>query len=330
MRLFLHAGLHKTGTTSIQAFMARNSSLLAEHGVCIPRSGLVGTFPETAHHNIAWQLGGFTFDPAAGTLDDLVAELRGAAAPVACVTSESFEHLYKFPGSLREFKDALDRIGYDVRVVLYFKSQVSYAESLYAEMVKHRSGFTLEEFVDRVLSDGEIEFNEQTYGFDYYELANVFAGVFGKSSVVARAVPAEGPASALIADFFEIVCPAIAALNLDAYGAAMRENRRIPIRQVVRSYMDRKVDNGGVSFEKACSQIFDAEKLRSQGGPVGAVYGKTQQYRPFGAATIGRFISRFRETNRRLAVDFGVDVAVCSRERVFAEARSGACAGRTI
>ena len=41
-RLFLHVGLHKTGTSAIQRFLRRNSSLLEEKGIYYPKDSLGG------------------------------------------------------------------------------------------------------------------------------------------------------------------------------------------------------------------------------------------------------------------------------------------------
>lgn len=41
-KLFLHIGLPKTGTTSIQAYCLRNRQLLAENGILYPQTGLEG------------------------------------------------------------------------------------------------------------------------------------------------------------------------------------------------------------------------------------------------------------------------------------------------
>ena len=53
MRIILHIGVYKTGTTAVQSFLARNRSALAEQGVLYPES-----FTRfDAHHPLPWALG---------------------------------------------------------------------------------------------------------------------------------------------------------------------------------------------------------------------------------------------------------------------------------
>ena len=40
MKLVLHVGIHKTGTSAIQAFCKENRATLAEIGVLYPKTGL--------------------------------------------------------------------------------------------------------------------------------------------------------------------------------------------------------------------------------------------------------------------------------------------------
>lgn len=49
MRLFLHVGTHKTGTTSIQTFAARNRSTLYERGLYYPGFDTIGLEPRRSH-----------------------------------------------------------------------------------------------------------------------------------------------------------------------------------------------------------------------------------------------------------------------------------------
>jgi hypothetical protein len=72
-RLYVHCGLHKTGTTALQDFLAAQAATLARAGVLYPRAGRPGV--AGGQHNIAWRLAGDRrFDPAWGDLDALAAD----------------------------------------------------------------------------------------------------------------------------------------------------------------------------------------------------------------------------------------------------------------
>ena len=51
--VYLHIGLHKTGTTSIQNFLFRHRGLPAETGIDILKPCLG---PRHGHHNVAWSI----------------------------------------------------------------------------------------------------------------------------------------------------------------------------------------------------------------------------------------------------------------------------------
>jgi len=73
-RVLLHVGLHKTGSTALQRFLANAAEELRVRGVLYPVSGRPAN--SEGHHNIAWQMGGDRrFRSFAGTLDDVASEI---------------------------------------------------------------------------------------------------------------------------------------------------------------------------------------------------------------------------------------------------------------
>jgi hypothetical protein len=203
---FIHAGTHKTGTTAIQRFLAGNREPLARAGFYYPRSGC--WHPEfPGHHNLMFELtGDARFDPAAGTLSDLVRELARERPANACLSSEAFEYLHVREDVLVALRDALAGLGYRPRVVLYVRAQDDYAESLYTELVKHRSSTSFTEFLDGVIAHGIVRYGlGGAYRFDYTKLADGFGRVFGADAVIVRRYRDEGTAGALVDDFFDAV-----------------------------------------------------------------------------------------------------------------------------
>src|SRR5438309_2230327 len=92
MRVHVHIGSHKTGTKSIQAFLRSHAGALAAAGIHVPQAGTI--LPQSGHHNIGWGLRGDTrFNPAWGSLDDLVAELASVRADAAVISCEDLEYL---------------------------------------------------------------------------------------------------------------------------------------------------------------------------------------------------------------------------------------------
>src|SRR5258708_10030578 len=137
---FLHAGTHRSGTTYLQSFLQSNEYALASEDLYVPTAGRVSP---GGHHNIAWEFTGDTrYDPNQGTLSDLLSELSSVGALRACVSSEDFEYLYRNPSALWTLRSRLNESGYAVKVLFYLRPQAEYAESVYAEAVRH--GFSLD------------------------------------------------------------------------------------------------------------------------------------------------------------------------------------------
>lgn len=127
--LFLHAGLQKTGTSSLQARLLRPGGPLGRAGIDTlgPAAG-----PGRAHHNAAREAGGRDHRPDLPGLAALAAGAR--AAPLSFASSEEFGVLPD--QGLERLRDALD--GIEVRPVLVLRNPLDLAESLHAQACKRR------------------------------------------------------------------------------------------------------------------------------------------------------------------------------------------------
>jgi GT2 family glycosyltransferase len=176
----IHIGLHKTGTTSFQSMVARNSAHFARRGLFYPTSGRV----LDGHHNLVWELtGDERYEPAAGSLADLTTELRELEPERVLLSSEDFELLHRRPDSLRAIRDRLSRLGYTWHVVAMLREPADYIESLYAELRKQGTAEELDHFVARAIADRGVRFRGWDFSFDYERLAANFAAVFGDEAV---------------------------------------------------------------------------------------------------------------------------------------------------
>lgn len=96
MRLFLHVGSHKTGTTAIQRFAAQNSSWLKERGLSYPNLDLIGLPKKRSHLAVfsgLCDLPGFDYGVSrSDSLRFLVAaaeEVRSGPSPSLLLSAES-------------------------------------------------------------------------------------------------------------------------------------------------------------------------------------------------------------------------------------------------
>jgi hypothetical protein len=191
---YLHIGTHKTGTTSIQAFLAANQDRLAQLGVLIPAAGRPSR-EFAGHHNVAWELRrDGRHDAALGGLNDVVRELRRSDAHTACLSSEDFELLYNVPEAIPRLREAIEDAGFTARVVVALRPQAGYCERVYAEIRKHGFPLRFDDFVDDVVRMGTFVWpapppvRADQYGppFDYAALLDRFAQAFGARALVVR------------------------------------------------------------------------------------------------------------------------------------------------
>ena len=198
MRLYLHIGTHKTGSTAIQYFLDANREALAARGVLYPRSGR----PQRraiayGHHLLANEL--TDPRPAArrrqrageprAAWDALKAELRDAREDIAVVSAEGFDRLatqQQF-SALRSYLDGLD-----VKVVAYLRRQDKFLSSYYCQHVLYR---------------GETrEFEEFRRGLrteiDYERLLGRWEDAFGPDALIVRPYERSALANGDVVDDF--------------------------------------------------------------------------------------------------------------------------------
>lgn len=184
--LILHIGTHKTGTTSLQTILSKYEEKLKSFGVYFPKTGRISEF--SGQHNLAWELiGDERFDPSKGRIQDLYVELSDGVGSTVILSSEDFEYLYCRPDRLSVLKSLADSLGYELYAVVFFRDPTSYANSLYAELAKHRLTQSVGSFVDEIVETGEFVFNGKwQFCFDYPKIVEGFQDVLGKERVIWR------------------------------------------------------------------------------------------------------------------------------------------------
>jgi hypothetical protein len=150
MRLILHAGTHKTGTTSIQKVFTDNRDWLRKRGLIYPKGGSVfgGTLP---HHKFSHAL----TNSVAGDAERakrFIDGVRAKARPgdTVLISAEPiYRHVYGHDlwhglageeywlGRQRYLAAVADCLaGFDTRILLFFREPKSFARSLYVEVQK--------------------------------------------------------------------------------------------------------------------------------------------------------------------------------------------------
>ena len=147
-RLFVHIGLPKTGSTTIQVLAYRMREALECAGIGIPRTGRIAG--RCCHNLLVRHLSGELLrNPGRDLWRALAAELDASPSAALLISAELFTSggvLTETPGRdgaarLSELAADLDL---DVRLVAYVRPQWQYAESLYSQLV--RKGYLAERF----------------------------------------------------------------------------------------------------------------------------------------------------------------------------------------
>ncbi|KIT16804.1 hypothetical protein [Jannaschia aquimarina] len=142
MTVFLHIGLHKTGSTGLQRFFAREEAALAAAGIRFPKAGRAKVREQIIHSNLGWEyLGHDSFDPALGTLKDMEAEIAADPGADWILSNEGFSRIKDTAEFLSQRS-----IG-PVEIVAFSRERASLAPSLYTEQLKMRLAKTFCEWI---------------------------------------------------------------------------------------------------------------------------------------------------------------------------------------
>lgn len=190
--VYMHIGLHKTGTSSIQMAIWQNREILNEAGIFMPESGTVG--PVRIHYNIAWFL---TKDPRylkhRGTHLDLVKEIDKSSNKKFLISSEDLCLLKdESIGELREsFGDNLV-----VKIIIYLRDPERWIISRWIQLVS--SGYetkNLSEYVSAFCTRPQL----------YIDLVNRWGRFFGRENLIIRSYNDVIHSKGLLDDFWWIL-----------------------------------------------------------------------------------------------------------------------------
>lgn len=167
---FLHAGGHKTGTTSLQNFFFQNSKMLRDFGVHWLQSGLRANVSNSwGQHELAWALR----DGDAKSLWKEVADEVSQIPPggSALVSSEDFS-LLRNPQKFLPVKDAISALR--IRPIYFIRQQDQLLEAIYKYHVK-----SLGEF------DSILQFSKKVvHRLDHAGFIDCLSSAFGKNNII--------------------------------------------------------------------------------------------------------------------------------------------------
>ncbi|MEQ8517032.1 MAG: hypothetical protein RIC38_15655 [Chromatocurvus sp.] len=214
MRLILHIGTEKTGSTAIQHHLLANRHALARRGVRLPESPRQGNQRDL----VAAFMPGDFHDDFLRTRDLVDADVRDAwrtefleafaaeieaakaDADVFVVSSEHFHSRLLQPDSVAQLATFLDPLFNDISVICYLRRQDEMALSFYSE--KLRAGFIPPEILP-LCNIRRLQGDLPPY-FDFEALLERWGEAFGRGRMAPRLYEADSLANAdVVEDFFQ-------------------------------------------------------------------------------------------------------------------------------
>ncbi len=167
MKLFIHAGCHKTGTTSFQIFCASNSQRLGKFGVLYPVF-----HKKRQHSHLMWsvQRSGSTI------LEEYIAKCHRCAADGGChcvlLSGEDFENCLVEVSLAREVERIARDVGFsEICWVVVSKDVLSYVDSIYSQMSRHDIVLNYDTLITAAFERGCLYASSKNY--DYIFALNI-------------------------------------------------------------------------------------------------------------------------------------------------------------
>lgn len=177
--LYIHIGLPKTGTTSLQFFMHRNKAALKARGIYYPAT-MRDPHPTATQHRYVneamreQQRRAKEGHPVSShVINRMLHEIEKQEFPVNVISEELFSWEPSFAAPfLANFRSKVD-----AKVVVFLRRQDTWCESMYAQSIRggYREPFT--HFMNA---------RPTTERIDYRHFLTTWADAFGKENIIAR------------------------------------------------------------------------------------------------------------------------------------------------
>lgn len=187
--LYLHIGTPKTGTTTLQNFLPANEEVLEQHGICYPDFGFRyaglgvhrnGHFLVTCNYKD--EFGNRVLEKEEADYQEGLRKLEevGKRFPKIILSDEGIwkQSITDRENFWERLNKDLKRIGFDIKIVVYFRCQNLFVQSHWAQKIKEGGKYDFHEYLESPV------FTE--YPLDYYEYMHMLASIFGKEALIIR------------------------------------------------------------------------------------------------------------------------------------------------
>ena len=171
MKIYLHIGIHKTGSTTLQHFLDVNREVFNKKGFFYPDSKT----DFAGHHNLFWEfIEKNRFYENGITWADLFDQIDNLESNAMILSSENFCRLT--PDRISWIREKFSN--FDVKVIIYLRRQDKLIHSNYAHEVK----------VGKEVPEFETYLKERvdTQEFNFMSILSPWKEVFGEDNIVVR------------------------------------------------------------------------------------------------------------------------------------------------
>jgi hypothetical protein len=225
--LYLHIGVGKAGSTTIQSFLSLNYSKLRPYVGQLNSFGIgdswkIAAASETELAYNYWVKKHKKF--TAGQYREFIGEFwHSVESELNSATSRNFvassEYIFSqyafFSEDIHYLRDRLVSLFGNVKIIFYCRPQLSWAKSFYGQIIKgpSRGVISYDQFVD--------EFTDHEYHWNYFKGLSFWAQAFGDENIIVRVFDKENFVNgSLVDDFLSLVlgagAPAVSELCMPA------------------------------------------------------------------------------------------------------------------
>ncbi|MCC5615458.1 hypothetical protein LC605_10330 [Nostoc sp. CHAB 5836] len=201
--IYLHIGMPKTGTTSLQKVLFNNRDKLLENGYLYPLSGIRHNAKEIEDRYCHNLLALFFLDfkekddllSQFSTWEGLKTEIDSINPKNVIISAEAFtfyDVFYK-PETIAKVKDFLNN--YEIKIVIYLRKQDDFLESCYRYMVN----------IGACRVDIKEFYNEYKHMFNYYQILENWADIFGYQNIIVRQFDKKNMKNNIFDDFLKAI-----------------------------------------------------------------------------------------------------------------------------
>lgn len=129
--IFVHSGLHKTGSTAIQKYLNENKKEIEKENIYIPSTGQ--GFKKWVNHSLIIQSLFGIYNAPKDLVNNLEKEISSRKENIL-LSSEDFSHLFSNKKILNFFCSKFEKKRYKIIFIIFFRNDLNYLSSLYTQL----------------------------------------------------------------------------------------------------------------------------------------------------------------------------------------------------